>query len=391
MNLDDFQICLECITFVNTCLEFSKRSKQIQAMFEEAKSCEDKEQINSLRILYDLQPVQETDTEMMKKDHGFHHTIVIANEINSTVIFEEGSEIDDEDFMIEEHLEENCPENDLKEHLHVEKLSKSETEMLYNYQCHVCEAQFPKMQQLSNHCKKDHNEACQVECTCGKLLSSWKRLMDHRTRHFKDEDGYKCNECKLSYKTQQAYDKHVNKKHGANAIKFICSVCGRSFKEKQILKNHEKIHLPDEEKLKYPCKFCHKKFINSHCLKVHVARIHEKVSYFFCEICGKGCTTKSDLLWHMDKHTQERNHPCDVCGLKFKSTNSLRNHKRRHEAIEANKQCPICKKEFRSNTALNNHKLVHSNEKRYQCQYCQNSYKRLETYKCHLSTHTGIR
>lgn len=387
MNLDNFQICLECVTFLNSCIEFLKRSKQIQSMFEEVKNCEDKEQINTLRILYDLQPIEIIEEE---EDHGFKQVqpIMSANAINSIVIFEEGREMDDEDFMIEEHLEENNLEN---ESFQVEKMTKSEIEKLYQFKCHVCFEEFSKMQQLTTHCKKDHKEAAQVECICGKRLSSWKRLMDHRTRHFKDKDGYKCNECKLNYKTQQAYDKHMRTKHGENAIKFICSICGRSFKEKQILKNHEKIHLPDEEKLKYPCTFCEKKFINSHCLKVHVARIHEKVSYFFCEICGKGCTTKSDLLWHMDKHTQERNYSCDICGLKFKSTNSLRNHKRRHEAIEANKQCQICKKEFRSTTALNNHKLVHSNEKRYQCQYCQNSYKRLETYKCHLSSHTGIR
>ena len=52
--------------------------------------------------------------------------------------------------------------------------------------------------------------------------------------------------------------------------------CGRSFKEKQILKNHERVHLPDEQKLKYPCSYCDKKFVNNHCLKIHIARIHER-------------------------------------------------------------------------------------------------------------------
>lgn len=330
-------ICLECVTFLNACIEFSKRSKHIQTMFEEVKNCNDKDQINALRIFYDLQPV-----ETIEEDHSFNQIqqVESSDVLDSIVIFEEeDNDVEiDEEFMIEEHLEENALLTD------------------------------------------EHKESFQAE-----------KMTKSRARLFKGEDVYKCNECKLNYKTQQAYDKHMKNKHGENSTKFICSVCGRSFKEKQILKNHEKIHLPDEEKLKYPCKFCEKKFINSHCLKVHVARIHEKISYFFCEICGKGCTTKSDLLWHMDKHTQERNYSCDLCGLKFKSTNSLRNHKRRHEAIELNKQCSVCKKEFRSTTALNNHKLVHSNERRYQCQYCQNSYKRLETYKCHLSSHTGIR
>ena len=69
----------------------------------------------------------------------------------------------------------------------------------------------------------------------------------------------------------------------------------------------------------------------------------------------------------MDKHTQERNFSCDICALKFKSSNSLRIHKRRHMAVEATKPCPICGKEFRSSAALSNHKLVHSNEKKHKC------------------------
>ena len=69
----------------------------------------------------------------------------------------------------------------------------------------------------------------------------------------------------------------------------------------------------------------------------------------------------------MDKHTQERNFSCEICSLKFKSTNSLRIHKRRHLPVEATKPCPTCGKEFRSSAALSNHKLVHSNEKKHKC------------------------
>lgn len=64
-------------------------------------------------------------------------------------------------------------------------------------------------------------------------------------------------------------------------------------------------------------------------------------------------------------------------------------HKKRHFNVDKIVSCEICFKEFRNNSALNNHRLVHSDVKRYKCQYCANEYKRLETYKCHLSTHTG--
>jgi hypothetical protein len=270
------------------------------------------------------------------------------------------------------------------------KIQKSEDEKLYEFKCHVCRQEFPKMLLLSAHCKTEHQTLPQVLCWCGTALSSWKRLMAHKAKHIKESGDFNCSDCGSSYKTKSAFEKHQEMKHGPNAVKFICAQCGKEFKEKQILKNHERTHLPDELKLKHPCTICGKKFVNNHCLKIHIARIHEKVALHTCELCGKGCITKSDLNWHKDSHTQERNFECDICQLKFKSTNSLRLHKRRHFNHDKIITCPICSKEFHSPAALSNHKLVHSNIKRYKC-FCGNEYKRLESYKCHLSVHTGSR
>ncbi|XP_070490842.1 gastrula zinc finger protein XlCGF26.1-like [Chironomus tepperi] len=392
-------ICLDCGSVLNIYHEFRMKTKHIQKMFGELCGNKSLDEINSIRSRYNLE-VGTIIEENHDNSFGQIHVIVkdepdIHNEsieIDDSEIIEQ--EVIEEEFIIEEHLE----EADVKDFNIIDKkalkkqsINKTELEKLFQFKCHECNEEFMKMHPLAVHCKQEHNTKPQVECLCGKKLSSWKRLMDHKARHFKDENPFRCTECNLHYKTIVAYEKHLEKKHGENAEKFICSQCGRSFKEKQILKNHERVHLPDEQKLKYPCSYCDKKFVNNHCLKIHIARIHERVAFFFCEICGKGCTTKSDLLWHMDKHTQERNFSCEICSLKFKSSNSLRIHKRRHMAVEATKPCPICGKEFRSSAALSNHKLVHSNEKKHKCVYCPNSYKRLESLKCHLSTHTGSR
>lgn len=125
--------------------------------------------------------------------------------------------------------------------------------------------------------------------------------MTHKSKHIEEKDVFKCDLCNITYKTRVAFEKHVQMKHGPDAVKFVCSQCGKQFKEKQILKNHLKVHLPDELKLKYPCSYCSKKFVNSHCLKIHVARIHDKIALHTCELCGKGCITSSDLRWHMVK------------------------------------------------------------------------------------------
>lgn len=355
-------------------------------MFDELKNF-NRDQMNSIRLQYQLPPLPANENDnvdqvqvIMKigEAEDIVHSITIINDESQEFIVEEHLEGDDHDtFEMTEESDHEQP--------------KTNENKLYKFQCHVCDEEFSKMKDLTLHCKNFHDTMPQVQCTCGKILNSSKKLSDHRMKHFKEENNYTCFDCKLYYKTRPAYDKHMENKHGKNAVSWVCSTCGRCFKEKQILKNHERIHLPDDQKLTFPCKFCEKKFVSNHCLKVHIARVHEKVAYLFCEVCGKGCTTKSDLHWHMDKHIATRNYPCDICNLKFKSSNSLRIHKRRHEAVESTKICPICNKEFRTNSALSTHKLVHTDEKKYKCQYCPNSYKRLEALKCHVSIHTGQR
>ena len=211
---------------------------------------------------------------------------------------EEVQFINDCESALDENVESTCTSSKRKIH-HKKNLEKTENEKLYEFKCHVCELEFPKMQLLSSHCRNLHQSSPKVLCFCGAVLSTWKRLMAHKSKHIKEDDEFNCKDCKISYKTKSAFEKHNLLKHSPGAVKFMCAICGKEFKERQILKNHEKIHLPDELKLKHPCIYCGKKFVNSHCLKIHIARVHEKVALHTCELCGKGCITKSDLKWHM--------------------------------------------------------------------------------------------
>lgn len=251
--------------------------------------------------------------------------------------------------------------------------------------CHVCLNEFKDVESLENHCHEVHSTPS-IVCACGEILDSQEHFILHQAKHEQEVD-ITCNFCNLSYKTSE-YEKH--KKHcKENVERFICSECGKEFKDRQLLKNHERSHLPDDLKLKVPCSVCGKKFVSTHCMKIHVKRIHEKCAVFTCETCGKTFVTKSDLTWHRDKHTKERNFECDICKCMFKSKNALRIHKRRH--LSENKfTCKSCGKKFNSSAALSNHKLVHSDVKRYKC-FCGNEYKRLESYKNHLSVHEGRR
>lgn len=339
-------ICIDCYQFISAFISFKSKSSSLQEMFIELHNLSSEEDVSSsveeIRARFGLSSVEGHETE--------------GSEIHVEALEVESQEENLVSFEDHDDLDASCEEVPCKRK---RKIEQTEVEKLYDFKCHVCDLSFLKMQLLATHCRDVHQCAPQVSCWCGQVLSSWKRLMAHKTKHTKDENELSCQECGVSYKTRASYDKHILTKHGPDglAVKFICAICGKEFKERQIMKNHEKIHLPDELKLKHPCSYCGKKFVNNHCLKIHVARVHEKIALHTCELCGKGCITKSDLKWHMDKHVEERNFECEICHLMFKSTNSLRIHKRRHFNQDKAIVCSVCGKEFFSSAALSNHKV----------------------------------
>ena len=213
------------------------KTKHIQQMFGEIYGNKSLDEINSIRSRYNLElgTIIEENHEnsfgqinlIVKDECDIHNESI---EIDDSEIIEQ--EVIEEEFIIEEHLEEADVKDfniiDSKKALKKQSINKTDLEKLYQFKCHECNEEFMKMHPLAVHCKQEHNTKPQVECLCGKKLSTWKRLMDHKARHFKDENPYRCNECNLHYKTIAAYEKHLEKKHGENAEKFICSrkCCG---------------------------------------------------------------------------------------------------------------------------------------------------------------------
>lgn len=79
-----------------------------------------------------------------------------------------------------------------------------------------------------------------------------------------------------------------------------------------------------------------------------VQNIHIVVR-FVCQICLKGCTSRSELRVHTSKHTGEKLFACDHCGQRFSSASYLAVHRRYHTG-EKKYHCPVCGKGMYSNT-----------------------------------------
>lgn len=81
------------------------------------------------------------------------------------------------------------------------RLEKTENEKLFNFKCQICVDEFNNMRLLTQHCKSVHNTIPFVKCcseSCGATLSTWRRLIIHKEKHFPDENSAKlrCEICK---------------------------------------------------------------------------------------------------------------------------------------------------------------------------------------------------
>ncbi|XP_039621127.1 zinc finger protein 567-like [Polypterus senegalus] len=136
---------------------------------------------------------------------------------------------------------------------------------------------------------------------------------------------------------------------------FSCLECGKNFKLKKYLQNHQKIH--NEEK-PYSCIECGRAFRQLINLKTH-QRIHTGERPYSCGECGKAFNQLPALKTHQRIHSGEKPYHCPECQKRFVTAQILRRHQRIHTG-EKPYMCTECGKNFRLLGGLKKHRLIHS-------------------------------
>ncbi len=151
---------------------------------------------------------------------------------------------------------------------------------------------------------------------------------------------------------------------------FVCEMCDRAFREKDLLVKHMSCH--DEEK-PFECLACGKKFAKACLLRDHRRR-HFEVGAFECSYCQKRFYTPNKLREHVRVHTGEAPLACNVCGKTFKRHSNLSEHKRIH--LENKPEKPPkelfchCGKVFKTQRDLDWHKEGEHEKQPKKCTYC---------------------
>lgn len=95
---------------------------------------------------------------------------------------------------------------------------------------------------------------------------------------------------------------------------------------------------------------------------------------FECAVCGKFLANKATLNKHMMIHTDERRFACKFCDKRFRDKIKLTTHTRYRHSGERPHKCPYCEKCFVDLSTMKIHTIVHTGIKRYVCYGCGERY-----------------
>ena len=203
------------------------------------------------------------------------------------------------------------------------------------------------------------------------------------------------NRFKTFATTTLEFEENIRKQ--SNYLKSVCPHCDNKFCEPHFRKKHEELEHGDGAK--YTCDFCASKFHAKQSKEYHVLVFHsDDHKKEKCEICGKEFNAKVNLVNHMKYvHSQQKDHSCPVCEMKFKQKRDMRIHMLNIHEFNMSKamygnfedqerfDCDLCDSTFKYKKNLNAHvRMKHqSTSNSYKCDLCPSVYKELKNLNAH--------
>ena len=144
---------------------------------------------------------------------------------------------------------------------------------------------------------------------------------------------------------------------------------------------------PDERKdKKFKCESCPFTGHSRAAISVHYTNSHPPC---YCTTCGKVYATPTALARHKYVHSQDKQYVCDDCEESFTFQSELTAHRMKHRTTNAfHCMFPKCGKEFKRMSELNSHVAVHAGITHY-CTKCDYFTLNPRQLRDHLRSHSN--
>ncbi|XP_047526110.1 zinc finger protein 567-like [Pieris napi] len=165
--------------------------------------------------------------------------------------------------------------------------------------------------------------AKRVQCKICKSVVMRSYFKQHMTMHDPNHSKYVCEICGKSYRLICAFYNH-RFQHSTDFL-HKCQLCPYKARDKALLRNHMKVHIAD---YKYMCTKCPSRFLFRSNLNRHNMWKH-KQKQFSCDTCKRMFHTKLAVQQHHEvDHLGMKNHSCNLCGKAFGYRKAMMKHQR---------------------------------------------------------------